>query len=122
MSLVEKVKTICIEQMAEIADTIEGELKDACPVRSGEARRAIHTTQLTDTSYRIGGRNLHLYYADQGNDKSGGRIYPKGKALAFEGWGPYAGKGKNKDGKYVLPSVSAYEGHGFVKEVADRHR
>ena len=71
----------------------------------------------------IGSTNLHFYYADQGNDQHGGLIYPKGNALAFHGWGKWAGKGHGKpNGKYVLPSVNSYKGKHFVKDVADRHR
>lgn len=124
MSLVETVQTVVKDHMADFAEVIEGELKSACPERSGEAKGSIGIEQMGEFSYRIGGENLHLYYADQGNKEGsrGGRIYPLGKALVFDGWGEHAGKGKGKGGRYVLPSVSAYDGSHFVREVADRHR
>ena len=119
MSLVEKVYEITRQRMHELAETIEGELKAECPVRTGEARNSIGIQEIDDTHIFVGGENLHLYYADQGNKKGsrGGRIYPKGKALSF--WGSksrYVGK------HYVVPSVRAYDGAHFVREVADRHR
>lgn len=123
MPLVEKVKGICREHMQELAETIEGELKAECPARSGEAQASIGIEPIDDYHIFVGGSNMHLYYADQGNNQSGGRIYPHGNALAFHGWGKWAGGGHGKpNGKYVLPSVSAYEGKHFVKKVADRHR
>lgn len=115
MSLVEKVKVICAEKVEELADTIEGELKAECPVATGEAKRAIHIEGLTPTRYRIGGKNLHLFFADQGNNQRLRIIYPKGKgngganALRFT------------DGS-IHGSARTYEGKHFVKEVADRHR
>ena len=123
MSLVEKVYAITREQMRELAETIEGELKAECPVRSGEAKASIHIEEIDEEHIFVGGENEHLFFADQGNNQSGGRIYPRGNALAFHGWGKWAGGGHGKpNGKYVLPSVSAYKGKHFVRDVADRHR
>lgn len=70
----------------------------------------------------IGSHEKSAYYLDQGNNQHGGLIYPHGKALVFQGYGRYAGKGNGRNGEYILPSVRAYEGIHFVKEVADRHR
>ena len=66
MSLVEKVRAITLEQMRELAQTIEGELKAECPVKSGEARRSIHIEEIDDTHIFVGGTNEHLFFADQG--------------------------------------------------------
>lgn len=73
---------------------------------------------------RIGSELREAYWAVYGNVEGsrGGRIYPHGNALVFPGQGGYKGKGRSKNGMYVLPSVRAYKGHNFIKEVADRHR
>ena len=76
------------------------------------------------TSVIIGSELREAYWAVYGNigGSSGGRIYPDGRALVFPGQGPYRGHGHGKNGMYVLPSVKAYKGHDFLKEVARRHR
>ena len=74
------------------------------------------------TSIIIGSELREAYWAVYGNGHSGSRIYPHGRALAFMGQGKYRGGGRGKGGKYVLPSVKAYKGHDFLKEVANRHR
>lgn len=118
MSLVEKVKVICSDQMRELAETIEGELKAECPVgKTGQARASIHIEQLGVTRYRIGGNNEHLYYSDQGSGATK-------KYIAFE---PKGGvnprlRPHNKDGIVRSQGRKAIEGLHFVKEVADRHR
>lgn len=108
MSLVEIVHASVVQQMGDIAGVIEGELKGACPVRSGEARDAIHQEQVSEFVIRIGGINDHLYFADQGN---GHRIiYPvKAKALHFS------------DGSFHN-RANPYPGKHFVRAVANRHR
>ena len=110
MPLVEIVQSLCEKDMKEIANTIEGELKAECPVQSGEAQASIHVEQKSATSYRIGAANLHLFFADQGNNQSKSIIYPvRRKALQFT------------DGSFH-GSASTYEGKHFVREVANRHR
>lgn len=110
MSLVEIVQSLCEKEMQELANTIEGELKAECPVLSGEAQASIHTEQRSATSYRIGGTNTHLFFADQGNNQSKSIIYPvRAKALKFT------------DGSFH-GSARTYEGKHFVREVANRHR
>ena len=110
MALVETVKTAAMEQMRQIAQKINGELKAECPKRSGQAAGAIHIEQTGEMSYRIGGTDDHLFFADQGNNQSKSVIYPvRAKALRFT------------DGSFH-PQASTYEGHHFVKKVADRHR
>lgn len=110
MALVETVMAIAREQMQEIANTINGELKAECPKRSGRAAGSIHIEQTGETSYRIGGTDDHLFFADQGNNQSRRIIYPvSARALKFT------------DGSFH-GSASTYEGKHFVKKVADRHR
>ena len=110
MSLVEKVQVIVREQMLDLANTINGELKAECPVDSGEARASIHVEQTGKMSYRIGAANLHLFFADQGNNQTVSIIYPKRKkALKF------------KDGSFHR-SARTYQGKHFVRAVANRHR
>ena len=115
MALVEIVETICREQMQDLAQTIEGELKAECPKRSGQAAASIKIEQTSETSYRIGSNDDHLFFADQGNNQSKRIIYPKGKAhgganvLVFT------------DGSFH-GSARTYEGKHFVRDVANRHR
>lgn len=110
MSLVEKVKGICREHIQELAQTIEGELKAECPVRSGEAQASIGIEPIDDYHIFVGGSNSHLFFADQGNNQRVRVILPvRARALRFED-GTYHGK------------ASTYEGKHFVKKVADRHR
>lgn len=110
MSLVEKVRVICKEQMMELAQTIEGELKAECPVRSGEAKASIHIEEIDEEHIFIGGENEHLFFADQGNNQSVRTIRPvRARALHFS------------DGTFHS-KASTYKGKHFVKKVADRHR
>lgn len=121
MSLVETVHAGIILQMSGIADTIEGELKAACPRRSGEARRAIHQEKVSDFVIRIGGVNDHLFFADQGNNQSLSYFGGKRNRLAPN----FTGSGSRalhfKDGSWHT-YASTYEGKHFVKKVADMHR
>lgn len=125
MSLVEKVRAISIEQMRELAETIEGELKAECPSRSGEAREAIHIEEIDDTHIFVGGKNSHLFFADQGNNQRFQRLTAKHKSYTRKGnprtpmLGEYPG---GIPGIGWRASVSTYEGKHFVREVADRHR
>lgn len=133
MSLVEKVKVICREQMEEIAKTIEGELKaeaigKRAHVRTGMAQASIHIEQKGETSYRIGAiatfppdgndGGTHLYYLDQGNGGSGRTIRSKRE---FDRRGIPPGKLALKDGSYRT-AVSGYSGTHFIAKVANRHR
>lgn len=119
MSLVEIVEAVCKEQMMELAETIEGELKAECPVgKTGQARDSIGITPISDTRIRIGGENDHLYYSDQGSGATG-------KFIAFEPKGgidhskrPYSRNSSKvfSHGRKAIPPLN------FVREVADRHR
>ena len=110
MSLVEKVRVICREQLDDLAAEIESELKAECPKQTGEAASAIHIETPDENTRLIGGTNTHLFFADQGNNQSKRIIYPvRAKALRFT------------DGSFH-GSASTYEGKHFVREVANRHR
>lgn len=118
MSLVEKVWAITKQGMMELADAIETELKAECPRRSGEAARSIAIEQIDDYHIFVGGSNLHLYYADQGNGGSR-RIIRSTRLYDRNGVPP--GKLKFSDGTFHT-SAHGYNGKHFVKKVADRHR
>ena len=128
MALVETVMAIAREQMQEIAETIEGELKAECPKRTGRAAASIHIEQTGETSYKIGANanfsdysdgGLHLYYADQGN---GGGIIKSTRAVDRKGRKP--GKLIVMNGMHTMyaPYVRSYAGKHFIAEVANRHR
>lgn len=130
MSVVELVKTACKEQMAEIAQRIEGDLKSECPKRTGRAAASIKTNQMTDTSYRIGAYanfadysdgGTHLYYADQGNGGSGS-IIRSTRAVDRRGRPP--GKLKIMNGMQMqyAPYVRSYAGKHFIEKVANKYR
>lgn len=90
----------------------------------GEVMAKFSTGGTLITSVVIGSDLREAYWAVFGNigGSQGGRIYPNGPALVFPGQGAYRGQGHGKGGKYVMPSVRAYRGHNFVREVANRHR
>ena len=121
MSLVEKVRAICREEMLELARTIEGELKTECPKRSGEAARSIHIEEMDEYHTFVGGTNDHLFFADQGNNQAYSYFGGKRNRLAPN----YNGNGSRAlhftDGSWHT-YASTYEGKHFVREVADRHR
>lgn len=66
----------------------------------------------------IGSTELGAYYAVHGNGGPGRRIYPsEAKTLKLESLGP------GRNGKYKrAKQVHGYDGHNFIKDVADRHR
>lgn len=115
MSIVEKVREICEENLDRLAVQIQYELKQACPKRTGEAARSVHIEKTSDTTRFVGSEHLHFRFADQGNGtggipKSGQRkVMPvsgsRGEWIAFR-TGPF----------------NNYEGKHFVRDVADRHR
>ncbi len=110
MGLVETVRVAMIEELDRVANTIQGELKAACPKRSGQAAASVHTEHMGEYVRFVGSDNLHFFFADQGNNQSVRTIYPvRAKALRFT------------DGSFHA-SAGTYEGKHFVKEVADRHR
>lgn len=128
MSLVKIVEDICREQVQEIAETIEGELKAECPTASGMAQASIHIEDFGEFTKRIGAYasfppdgndgGTHLYYADQGNSGSGPLIFSK---RPVDRLGRPPGKLALKDGSY-RSNVSSYGGKHFIADVANRHR
>lgn len=116
------------------AEILVKELKEECPKRTGDTARSMRILGQEEgmtagisagfiTKIKVGSTLKSAYWADQGNNAGDGVIVPtRKKALAFHGWGSYAGGGHSKDGKYVLPSVSAYEGDHYVTRVANKHR
>lgn len=133
MSLVETVKAITREQMLQLAQTIEGELKaEASNHKStnrhptGMAAASIHIEEEDEAHIFVGAHasfpkdgndgGTHLYYMDQGN--GGGTIRSSRK---YDRRGREPGKLQLWDGSYRT-SVSGYSGKGFIKKVADRHR
>lgn len=122
MSMVETLTNVVKEELDELANTIYGELRAACPSDSGKARASIHIEAPSEHTRFVGARayfppsgddgGTHLYYADQGNrpNASDGRIHPtRSQALRL------------KDGSF-RKSVSTYGGKHFIAEVASRHR
>lgn len=133
MSLVEKVRAITLEQMRELAQTIEGELKaeavgKRAHVKTYKAQASIHIEEEDETHIFVGAHasfpkdgndgGTHLYYLDQGNGGSGREIRSKRK---YDRKGRKPGKLALKDGSYRTV-VHGYSGTGFIKKVADRHR
>jgi len=115
MSLVQIVNNVCMSEMDKLAQRIQYELKSACPKRTGEAATSIGISAPSEFTRRIGGVNDHLFFADQGNNQSKSRIYPKNaKALPISG----------SSGQWIAfrAHVSTYEGSHFVRDVADKHR
>ena len=90
----------------------------------GEVTESFGTGGSLIKSVIIGSDLREAYWAVYGNigGSQGGRIYPHGSALVFPGQGAYRWHGHGKRGNYVLPSVRAYRGHNFLRDVANRHR
>lgn len=113
MAIEPLVRGLCEEQMFHIAERVEQEFKAEVGKhnRTGEAQASISILERSPSHALIGGRNAHLYWLDQGNDRKGKRIYPKhANALYVKDYGVYRA------------SVSAYEGFGIARKVADKFR
>lgn len=110
MGITQIVEDAIKKELDRVSMQIEGELKAECPSRTGEARGSIHIEETGQFERFVGGTNLHLYFADEGNNQSTRTIYPvRAKALRFA------------DGSFHA-KASTYEGKHFVRAVADRHR
>ena len=110
MSLVEIVNNVCMSELDRVASVIEGELKEECPKRTGQAAASIGISAPNEFTRRIGGVNDHLFFADQGNGQSVKVIRPvRARALRFN------------DGTFHA-KANTYEGKHFVEKVAARHR
>lgn len=95
-------------ELERLAGEIEGEMKG---IVSGHSRTGVALgsigIEMGETSAFVGGKNLHLYYLDEGNGTK--TIYPKrAKALRYSD-GTFHGKSR------------PYKGIHFVKEIAARH-
>lgn len=123
MSLIEKVQVACREQMADIADRIcadykaevEKSLKHPA-LSSGEASGSIHVEQLGETRYRIGAKNKHLFWFEEGNGSGGIPKHGKPKKpmpLTFGTLGSPQG--------YAM-HVSNYAGKHCNRTVANKYR
>lgn len=121
MSLVEIVNNVCMSELDRVASVIEGELKDECPKRTGQAAASIGISAPSDVTRRIGGVNDHLFFADQGN---GGRGTIIKSTREYDRLGRRPGKLVVMNGMYTSyrNSVHGYEGRHFVEKVAARHR
>lgn len=113
MSCVETLTVACEQTVAELANTINGEMKAVVSghTRSGMALGAIHVENRGLSAF-VGGTGgegtLHLKYLNDGN--GGSRIYPKhARALYLKDYGIWRG------------SVSPYAGIHFVETIAARH-
>ena len=140
MSILDKVREAVNKQMTEKAEEILAEVESAGYRYYPDSENVVPSFRIMDkgeggqvsgsmrgaflTRIRIGSDLREAYWAVYGNVEGsrGGRIYPHGKYLIFPGQGGYKSHGRGKNGMYVMPSVRAYKGHNFIKEVADRHR
>jgi len=121
MSLVELAKASWQSQMADIANricddykaTVDRNLKH--PMNSsGQASGSIHVEKLSDTKYRIGAADLHLFFFEEGNGSGGipkgGRRPKKPMPLTFGSRGTpqgYAMHVSNYPGKHCNRIVAA---------------
>ena len=103
----------CEETLDELANTIEGEMKDIVGghSRSGAALGAIHIEKYGEHGAFVGGTGgdgtLHLFFLDEGNGNR--TIYPRRKKAL-----------KYSDGS-LHGSSRPYKGIHFVAEIASRH-
>ena len=104
MSVEQLVKGAIDMQWTDLIDRVR-------KARTGEAQGSISIMERSPEFARIGGRNLHLYYLDEGNGGKGRRIYPtRGRALYVKDYGVWAG------------SVSGYDGFHIARKVASKYR
>lgn len=103
-------------QMTDIVNRVEADFKMVVGKynkysRTGEAVASISVLERRPDYALIGGRNLHLYWLDEGNGGSGAIIYPKGKhPMYLNGIGIYRW------------SVKAHKPYHVAKQAADMHR
>ena len=131
MSLLQKVTQIVNKTMNTEAQQILGELREACPSRTGKTAASFHIMGGKEDatvsvggkglikSVRIGSTLLSAKYADEGNGGSGREIR---STRPYDRRGIPPGKMKLSDDGSYRAMVHGYEGSHFVKEVADRHR
>lgn len=113
MSVEQLVKGVIEMQMTDLADRVLSDFKAEVGKhnRTGEAQGSISILSRTPSYILIGGYNDHLYWLDEGNGRSGHRIYPKrAKALYLKDYGIYRG------------AVNSYRGFHIARKVADKYR
>ena len=122
MSLVAKVQAIAREQMLGIANDICRDYKAEVTSRlkhpensSGQAAGSISVQKTGDTSYRIGAKNLHLFFFEEGNGSGG---IPKNPPPARPMPLTYGTNGKPKG---FAMHVSNYEGQHCNVDVAKKY-
>lgn len=117
MSVVEIAVGVIRLQFTDLVERVEADFKAEVGKhnRTGEAQASIRVLEQDDQHALIGGYNSHLYWLDQGNARSGNRLYPThAKAL-----------GKYPDGIPGIGwrgAVNAYQGFHIAKKVADKYR
>lgn len=123
MSLVEKVNTICRERMEEIANEICQDYKSMVTSNlkhpensSGQAAGSIQVHKMSDTSYRIGSDDLHLYFFEMGNGSGG--IPKNGRRPIRPMPMTYGTLGSPKG--YAM-RVSNYKGQNIKEKVAKKY-
>lgn len=131
MSLWDRVVEIANRAMQTEAAEILGELKEACPSRTGKTAASFHimagkgnaTVSVGGkgliTSVRIGSTKLSALYASEGNGGSG-RVITSTRPLDRRGRPP--GKLKLSDGSYRTMVHGYTPPTNFVVDVANRHR
>ena len=130
MAIWDKVVEIANKAMNTEASQILGELKAACPYRTGTTQRSFHIMRGSGnatvsvggsgliTSVRIGSTLDSAYYADQGNSATSKYV----SFAPYPGWDTSKRPYVSKDGMVHSHGRAGYEGKHFVKAVADRHR
>lgn len=120
MSVEALAKSAIEIQMTDIVDRVEADFKMVVGKynkysRTGEAVASISVLERRPDYALIGGRNLHLYWLDEGNGRSGKILYsPNGKSLGVYPHGiPGIGWRAN---------VKAHEAYHVAKQAADMHR
>ena len=108
--------------MADIADRICDDYKSAVDRNlkhpensSGQASGSIHVERISDTKYRIGAADLHLYFFEEGNGTGGIPKHGKPKKpmpLTF---------GTNGKPRGYSMHVSNYKGKHINKDVAAKY-
>lgn len=134
MSILDKVIEIVNQKMDTEANQILGELKDACPKRTGQTAASFHimgsgkgaTASIGGkgfiTNVRIGSTRLSAKYASEGNGGSGKVIKSTRK---YDRLGREPGKLLIMNGMHTMYATSVHgytPATNFVKDVADRHR
>lgn len=120
MSVEALVKGAIEMQMTDLANRVESEFKAIVGKynkysRTGEAVGSIHILEQRPDYILVGGQNLHLYWLDEGNGRSGSVLKSNsGKSLGVYPSG-IPGIGWRK-------SVKAHKPYHVAKQTADKFR